>query len=91
MACCRSKRNCCCRKHGKRSQAPALKSVVTCEKACSQAATAAKLLEFIHSASPRVADALILLGGTVSLPRPPSGSPWYPAFLYQRPPPSFNL
>ena len=87
MSCCRTKRNCCCRKDGQRSQIPVWKAVAAdCERSCSPATATAKPILFVQSQAVS-ARGMMPLAGMVLLPSAHAVSSAYPAFLYQRPPP----
>jgi hypothetical protein len=87
MSCCRTKKNCCCRKDGQRGQAPAWKAAAAdCERSCSPALATAKPLLFVES-NVMPACGILSLAGMVLLPSAQPVSSAYPAFLYQRPPP----
>ena len=89
MSCCRTKRNCCCRKEGKK-KAIGVKALVNCERQCSQVASASKPLDALHSCLASARIAVLIDTGVVLQARITSSSTSYLAFLYQRPPPSLS-
>ena len=86
MACCKRKGNCCCRKDGKASAAPSIKSSQECERSCGRAAGTARPIHLAPDASSAFASGLLISANRL---KPLAGT-----FLslsagshYQRPPP----